>query len=100
MVEVKTRGVQIIEEDKTNISNDFYNKNKDIYNLVNEVLEQKLIARNNDLWLIFLCWLKQRKAKLIEFNGKKGIFIEKENLPDLELPSSITRERRTIQIKN
>ena len=100
MVLVKTSPSQSrIISDQTEVPERFYEKNKDIYNLVNNVLKEKLIARNNDLWLIFLCWLKQGKLKQVNLNGKRGLFLNKEDLLDLELPSTITRERRTIQNK-
>ncbi len=99
MVEVKCSNIERIESDGTLLNEEFYGKNKDIYSLVESVLNKKVLARNNDLWLMFLCWFKQGLIKQTEFHGKKGFFIQRENIPDLELPSSIFRERRIIQNK-
>jgi len=96
MKEVISRPTEIFE-DKTELSEDFYEAQKDTYNLVNSVLKESIIARNSDIWLMFLCWTKQGKIKLTEHNNKKGFFINKENLMDLEKPSTIFRERRVIQ---
>jgi len=60
--------------------------------ITKRVLKNNLVARNSDLWLIFLCWLQQGIMK-----EEKGVFsVKKEKISDLIKPESITRARRTI----
>ena len=69
---------------------------KEASTVVEKVLSKHKVARNNDLWLIFLCWHRQYLIKKINFRGEEGFFIPIGNFNNLLMPSSIVRARRLL----
>lgn len=64
--------------------------------IVESVLSQSQIARNNDDWLLILSFVKSKKANFINHNGVEGFFIPKSNIGLKPKAESITRARRLI----
>lgn len=64
--------------------------------VIAKVLAKNKIARNNDQWLILLTWLKTNCIRKTNLNGKDGFFLAIDNIPNLLMPSSITRARRIL----
>ena len=61
---------------------------EDTKKLVEEVLEEDIRARNNDLWLLLMVWTKKQQIRLD---------IPYSQIKDMALPESVNRVRRTIQ---
>lgn len=66
------------------------------FELTEEVLSEKLVARNEDNWLNFLVWQKQGAIKQITFGGQDGFFVPFSKMFELIHAESITRARRVI----
>lgn len=82
--------IQYIEKNKQNF--------KKLKGIVEEVLKNFRIARNDDNHLIFLVWLMQgTAASLVNSPHGDGFFINRKSI--LFSPSSITRLRRHFNYK-
>ena len=94
MVRIEKQGINLhLEEfDKYEVEKEL----KSAEGFVEEVLKKELIARNSDVWLLFLVWLRQGLAKYVEVDGKHGYFVPIQNLRNLIPAETITRVRRVL----
>ena len=74
---------------------------KETKSVVETVLKYNKIARNNDLWLIFLTWKAQNLITKINHKNPQspketevGFFVPISAFHDILMPSSISRARR------
>lgn len=96
MVEVNCRHIEVIEYNgiQNSFKYDFSEDLRKAKRIVEVTLAKHQIARNSDNYLLLLCWLLQKKARKITYEGEEGIYIPHNSISGLLSSQTISRLRR------